>query len=115
MFRWPIKPKSIPKNNLDSESAKWLEGRKISPKVAEASGCVISDKNNKPVIGFSFESDGEVEAVKYRSANGTKTFWWEGNAQKLWGKQTVDKSTNNGKYHNHYRGRDGCTCYQDCF
>ena len=88
----PIKPKSIPKNNLDSESAKWLEGRKISPKVAEASGCVISDKNNKPVIGFSFESDGEVEAVKYRSANGTKTFWWEGNAQKLWGKQTVDKS-----------------------
>ena len=88
----PIKPKSIPKNNLDSESAKWLEDRKICPKVAEASGCVISDKNNKPVIGFSFETDGEVEAVKYRSANGTKTFWWEGNAQKLWGKQTVDKS-----------------------
>ena len=62
----PIKPKSIPKNDLKSESAKWLESRHINLKVAENLGCVISNKNNKPVIGFSFESGGEVEAVNRR-------------------------------------------------
>ena len=74
----PIKPKAIPKNDLDSKSAKWLESRHISPQVAEKFGCVISEKNNKPVIGFSFESKGEIEAVKYRSADDSKAFWWDG-------------------------------------
>ena len=88
----PIKPKAIPKNDLDSKSAKWLESRHISPQVAEKFSCVISEKNNKPVIGFSFESKGEIEAVKYRSADDSKAFWWDGNAQKLWGKVVIDNS-----------------------
>jgi len=88
----PVKPKNIPKNDLESKSAKWLEGRKINPTVAQTTGCVIAEINNRPVIGFSFEQNGEVEAVKYRSANDTKTFWWEGNAQRLWGKQVIDDS-----------------------
>jgi len=30
--------------------------------------------------------------VKYRSADDSKAFWWDGNAQKLWGKVVIDNS-----------------------
>jgi len=53
---------------------------------------VLSEKNNLPVIGFTFASEGETIAVKWRSANGSKDFWWDNNATKLWGRQVHNDS-----------------------
>lgn len=91
----PKKPVKIENKNTSSKSEEWLLNRGISLEVAERAGCLTLDKNNKPVIGFTFPLEGssdEYEAVKYRSANGTKEFWWENNATKLWGRQVYDDS-----------------------
>ena len=79
-------PKEIPDNDFNGKSAEWLKGRGIDLEVAIASGVAFGQKKYKPVIGFSYTTGDKVEAVKYRSANGEKVFWWEGNAQRLWGK-----------------------------
>ena len=84
------KPVEAPKNIPNGKASEWLQERGISITASETTGVIQTEKNNKPVIGFSFVSEGEVEAVKYRSANGTKSFWWDGNAQKLWGQQVYD-------------------------
>ena len=83
---------SINENVKEGECIDWLEKRKIDPEIAIKSGCILNIKNNKPVIGFSFMSDDKVDAIKWRSANGTKTFWWENNAQRLWGEQVRDSA-----------------------
>jgi hypothetical protein len=64
----------------------------ISVETAESCGCLIIDKNNKPVIGFAYPQDDsdKYEAVKWRSANGSKNFWWENSANKLWGRQVYN-------------------------
>ena len=77
------------------KSAEWILSRGISVETAMAAGCLLIEKNNKPVIGFTYPSEeksGEYEAIKYRSANGSKQFWWENNAKKLWGVQAHDDS-----------------------
>ena len=72
-----------------------MNDRGISIETADRAGAVLLEKNNKPVIGFTFplaDSTDKYEAVKYRSANGTKDFWWENNATKLWGRQVHNDS-----------------------
>ena len=86
------KPIKMPQNNERGKSAEWLKARGISIETAEASGCVLAEKNNKPVIGFTFASEGETVAVKWRSANGSKDFWWQNSATKLWGRQVHNDS-----------------------
>jgi twinkle protein len=84
----PVKLKALPKNDINGASAKWLEERGICPDTAVDFGCTLAENKYKPVIGFSFTQGGKLEAVKYRSANGEKKFWWDGNAQRLWGNNT---------------------------
>ena len=88
------KPKQIklPKTMTEGKAGKWLADRGISIETAEASGCVLGEKNNLPVIGFTFSAGGETIAVKWRSANGSKDFWWDNNATKLWGRQVHNDS-----------------------
>jgi len=87
-------PKTIttPKNNTDGKSAEWLKNRGISIETAENCGCILTEKNNSPVIGFSFQDSGNTIAVKWRTANGKKDFWWDNNATKLWGRQIHNDS-----------------------
>ena len=88
------KPKTIdiPKTEISEEAKDWLNNRGISYQIASECGVVWGKKKYKPVIGFSYASeDGDVYAVKWRVANGEKIFWWEGNAQKLWGKNPKNK------------------------
>ena len=82
----------LPKNSEGGQSAKWLADRGISIETAEACGCVLAEKNNLPVIGFTFSQEGETVAVKWRSANGKKDFWWDNNATNLWGRQVHNDS-----------------------
>jgi twinkle protein len=77
--------KNIPKNNPKSKSVDYLESRGIDIDVAYQAGVVCLDKEYLPVIGFRFGTEDKVEAIKYRSADTAKKFWWEGTAQKLWG------------------------------
>tara|TARA_R100001129_G_scaffold98911_1_gene67327 strand:+ start:1328 stop:3073 length:1746 start_codon:yes stop_codon:yes gene_type:complete len=86
-----ITPKEIPDNDFNGKSAEWLKSRGIDLEVAIASGVAFGQKKYKPVIGFSYTTGDKVEAVKYRSANGEKVFWWEGNAQRLWGNNIRDE------------------------
>tara|TARA_R110000824_G_scaffold56021_2_gene153779 strand:+ start:1343 stop:3136 length:1794 start_codon:yes stop_codon:yes gene_type:complete len=89
------KPLKVANNKTSSKSEEWLLSRGISLETAEQAGCLLVEKNNKPVIGFTFPLEGvedEYEAVKYRSANGSKDFWWENNATKLWGRQVHNNS-----------------------
>ena len=83
------KQKPIKINQEHSDKAiEWLAGRGISWEVAEKLGVVAQvNKKHLPVIGFTFASENGVdyEAVKWRSANGKKDFWWDNNASKLWG------------------------------
>jgi len=83
------------KQESSSKSEAWLNERGISLDTAVALGCHLVEKNNKPVIGFAYPHDeipGEYEAVKWRTANGTKDFWWENSANKLWGQQVHDEN-----------------------
>lgn len=82
--------KNIPPNHLSGQAADWLKQRGIDPVIADKAGAILNQKNNKPVIGFPYLTDGNVDAVKWRSANGAKTFWWEGKASRLWGQQIFD-------------------------
>ena len=62
--------------------------------MAEKLGVVApQNKKHLPVIGFTFASENgsDYEAVKWRSANGKKDFWWDNNASKLWGNYTEDE------------------------
>ena len=91
----PKKPVQIKSNGTSDKAVQWLNDRGISVEVADRAGAVLLQKNNKPVIGFTFplaDSTDKYEAVKYRSANGTKDFWWENNATKLWGRQVHNDS-----------------------
>jgi twinkle protein len=87
----PVKKKPINLPTPDKQAETWLLERGISIETANASGCVLGKKNNKPVIGFSFTEGDETVAVKWRSANGTKDFWWDNNATRLWGLQNHDE------------------------
>mgnify|MGYP003671328958 FL=1 len=91
----PKPPVKIKQQTASKKSIAWLAERGISLETAERAGCLVVEKNNKPVIGFTFPSatsPDEYEAIKYRSANGTKDFWWENNATKLWGRQIHNDS-----------------------
>lgn len=81
-------------NEICEESAAWLKGRKISKQTAMEMGCLLHKKNNKPVIGFAYATDkpDEYRGVKWRTANGTKEFWWQNSVNKLWGQQSHDES-----------------------
>jgi twinkle protein len=89
----PTPPLTI-KQDFSLKSEQWLNARGISVETAESCGCLIIDKNNKPVIGFAYPQDDsdKYEAVKWRSANGSKNFWWENSANKLWGRQVYNDS-----------------------
>jgi twinkle protein len=89
------KPLTI-KQERSGKAEEWLNKRGISLETAENAGCLVLDKNNKPVIGFAYPQDDsdKYEAVKWRSANGEKDFWWENSANKLWGLQVCDDSLN---------------------
>ena len=83
------------KVNHSERSEEWLNSRGISLETAKNAGCLATEINNKPVIAFTFPSnDGKegYEAIKYRTANGSKEFWWKNNATKLWGVQLYDES-----------------------
>ena len=83
----------VPDTKQDEESLAWLEGRGISKQTASECGVVLGKKKYKPVIGFSYLNDkDELEAMKFRSANGEKLFWWEGHVNKLWGRNLKDES-----------------------
>ena len=84
----PVKLKVLPKNENNKASDKWLESRGICLKVAKDYGTISCTNKYKPVIGFTYHSSDadELEAVKYRSADQEKKFWWDGNAHKLWGR-----------------------------
>jgi twinkle protein len=90
----PVKPQKkivVQKNQTKGAVVDWLKERGIDQEIAIRSGCLLTTKNNKPVLGFSFNNGDGVEAVKWRSANGSKEFWWENNAKRLWGEQVKDK------------------------
>jgi len=79
----PMKPINLPKETKSDKTAQWLLARGISQEVAEDCGCVLAEKNNLPVIGFTFAEGTNTIAVKWRTANGKKDFWWDNNAVKL--------------------------------
>ena len=54
----PLKKIVLPKTDKKGKSADWLLARGISSETAEMSGCVLTEKNNLPVIGFSFDHGG---------------------------------------------------------
>lgn len=90
----PVKNVKVvkPKKETEGESAKWLAERGICLQTAITSGCIPAEKKYKPVIGFSYlDEDGNVIAMKYRSANGDKMFWWEGSVNRLWGLNPKNK------------------------
>ena len=89
----PQKPKTkitLPALDESEKSEEWLQNRGIDIDVAKECGVIFGKKKGKDVIGFKFEDDKGLSAVKYRSANGEKVFWWEGTAQKLWGNNVID-------------------------
>ena len=91
----PVKNVKVvkPKKETEVESAKWLAERGICLQTAITSGCIPAQKKYKPVIGFSYlDEDGKVIAMKYRSANGDKMFWWEGSENRLWGLNPKNKA-----------------------
>jgi len=88
----PVKEISIPPIDKKGKASQWLKDRGISVEVAEMSGCTLTEKNKKPVIGFTFEEDSKAIAVKWRTCNGEKSYWWDNNATKLWGRQVHNDS-----------------------
>ena len=87
------KPIKLAEENSD-KAIEWLADRGISWEVAEKHGVVAKvNKKYLPVIGFTYASENgsDYEAIKWRSANGKKDFWWDNNASKLWGNYTEDE------------------------
>lgn len=77
----------------EEKANKWLLDRKISLETADKFRVAREKRKYLPVIGFSFYNpDGEVEAVKFRKANGDKDFWWENNAKRFWGEHEFDSN-----------------------
>ena len=77
----------------EEKANKWLLSRKISLETADKFRVAREKRKYLPVIGFSFYNlDGEVEAVKFRKANGDKDFWWENNAKRFWGEHEFDSN-----------------------
>ena len=66
----PVKEISVPPIDKKGKASQWLKDRGISVEVAEMSGCTLTEKNKKPVIGFTFEKDSKAIAVKWRTCNG---------------------------------------------
>ena len=85
--RKETKPIQTQPNIYDGESAKWLTERGIDLEVAQSLKLALNIKNNKPVIGFQYNHGDKLEGIKWRTANGTKSFWWEGSSQRLWGEK----------------------------
>ena len=82
----------LPPTDNKGKASEWLKTRGISVEVAEMSGCTLTEKNKKPVIGFTFEDDSKTVAVKWRTCDSEKLFWWTNNATRLWGKQVHNDS-----------------------
>jgi|TARA_R100000455_G_C6273275_1_gene130692 twinkle protein len=82
----------VPPTDKKGKASEWLKTRGISVEVAEMLGCTLTEKNKKPVVGFMFEEDSKTIAVKWRTCNGEKLFWWDNNATKLWGRQVHNDS-----------------------
>ena len=82
----------VPPTDKKGKASEWLKNRGISAEVAEMLGCTLTEKNKKPVVGFMFEEDSKTIAVKWRTCNGEKLFWWDNNATKLWGRQVHNDS-----------------------
>ena len=82
----------VPSTDKKGKASEWLKTRGISVEVAEMLGCTLTEKNKKPVVGFMFEEDSKTIAVKWRTCNGEKLFWWDNNATKLWGRQVHNDS-----------------------
>tara|TARA_R100001082_G_scaffold25606_1_gene12655 strand:- start:8680 stop:10458 length:1779 start_codon:yes stop_codon:yes gene_type:complete len=82
----------VPPTDKKGKASEWLKTRGISAEVAEMLGCTLTEKNKKPVVGFMFEEDSKTIAVKWRTCNGEKLFWWDNNATKLWGRQVHNDS-----------------------
>jgi len=73
----------------EGASYEWIKARGLDVEVAKNCGVRFGEYKNRPVIGFDFNNEEGLEAVKYRSANGSKSFWWDGNAKKLWGNNEI--------------------------
>jgi len=82
-----LKPIELPENKSDGKSAEWLRQRGINPETATNHGCILTEKKYLPVIGFTFDQGGKTIAVKWRSCDDKKSFWWDNNATRLWGTQ----------------------------
>lgn len=80
-------PIKLPTTTSSKKSEKWLFERGISLETAIDCGCILIEKNNTPLVGFTFpsvNSKDEFEAIKYRTANDEKKYWWTNTATKLW-------------------------------
>lgn len=86
----PLKKIVVDDNQVEGACADWLKNRGISAELAVRNGCILNTKNGKPVIGFSFKEGDKVTAIKWRVANGEKTFYWENNCKRLWGNNVKD-------------------------
>ena len=82
----------LPPTDNKGKASEWLKTRGISVEVAELSGCTLTEKNKKPVIGFTFEDASKTVAVKWRTCDSEKLFWWTNNATRLWGRQVHNDS-----------------------
>ena len=82
-----VKKIVLPPTDKKGKASEWLKTRGISVEVAEMSGCTLTEKNKKPVIGFTFEDASKTVAVKWRTCDSEKLFWWDNNATRLWGRQ----------------------------
>ena len=88
----PLKKIVINNNQVEGACVDWLKSRGITAELAVRNGCILNTKNGKPVIGFSFKEGDKVTAIKWRVANGEKTFYWENNCKRLWGNNVKDSA-----------------------
>ena len=96
--KYKVTPKIMTKKVLtpaptnEDKASEWLQSRSICVDTAKSYGCILREKKYKPVIGFIYGTEDNAEAIKYRSANDEKIFWWDGNAKKLWGHNVTNDS-----------------------
>ena len=86
----PNKKIVVKNNQTNGACAEWLKERGIEPELAVRNGCILNTKNGKPHIGFSFKDGEKITAIKWRVANGDKSFYWENNCKRLWGNNVKD-------------------------